>query len=407
MDKSKTFEVQMFKKMIVWCSLAIIIGICAGFTSTLFLHSVDWAINFRRAHDWMIVFLPLVGFLVAWFYKVYGREVQNGNNLIIDEIHEPKKTIPFRMVPMIFIGSVISHLFGASVGREGAAVQMGAGFSDQFSKYLGRFYNNRKLILMMGMSAGFSSIFGTPIAGAIFGFEVLFIGTLVYDALLPCLVAAVMGYYTAYLLGVVHPHYFYLDTPSVSISGIVASILAGVIFGLAAKLFVWAIYSVKNLYKEKVKNDLLPPVIGGAIMVVCYYLFGSDRYHSLGEEIIHASFTQHVYPWDFLGKIFTTALSVGSGFRGGEVMSLFYIGSTLGNSLSFILPLDYPILAALGFVSVFAGAANVPIASVILAFELFGPGIGVYAALAIVSSYLFSGGHGIYHSQRTHTEKNI
>jgi H+/Cl- antiporter ClcA len=121
----------------------------------------------------MIVFLPLVGFLVAWFYKVYGREVQNGNNLIIDEIHDPKKTIPFRMVPMIFIGSVISHLFGASVGREGAAVQMGAGFSDQFSKYLGKFYKNRKLILMMGMSAGFSSIFGTPIAGAIFGFEVL------------------------------------------------------------------------------------------------------------------------------------------------------------------------------------------------------------------------------------------
>jgi H+/Cl- antiporter ClcA len=209
------------------------------------------------------------------------------------------------------------------------------------------------------------------------------------------------------LLGVVHPHYFYLDSPSVSITGIIASVIAGIIFGLTAKLFVWAIHSVKDLYKEKVKNDLLPPVIGGAILVVCYYVFGSDRYHSLGEEIIHASFTHHVYPWDFLGKIFTTAVSVGSGFRGGEVMSLFYIGSTLGNSLSFILPLDYPILAALGFVSVFAGAANVPIASVILAFELFGPGIGVYAALAIVSSYLFSGGHGIYHSQRTHTEKNI
>lgn len=407
MDKSKAFELKMLKKMIVWCSLAVVIGICAGFASTLFLHSVDWAIEFRRAHDWMIVFLPLVGFLIAWFYKIYGQDVHHGNNLIIDEIHEPTKTIPFRMVPMIFVGSIISHLFGASVGREGAAVQMGAGISDQFSKYLGRFYNNRKLILMMGMSAGFSSIFGTPIAGAIFGFEVLFIGTLVYDALLPCLVAAIIGYYTALLLGVVHPHYFYMEVPSISITGLLSAVVAGILFGLTAKFFVWSIYRVKDFYKEKIKNDLLPPVIGGSILVVCYYVFGSDRYHSLGEEIIHASFTQHVYPWDFLGKIFTTALSVGSSFRGGEVMSLFYIGSTLGNSLAYILPLDYPILAALGFVSVFAGAANVPIASVILAFELFGPGIGVYAALAIVASYLFSGNHGIYHSQRTRLEKNI
>lgn len=407
MNKSKMFEVQMVKKMIVWCSLAVVIGICAGFTSTLFLHSIDWAIEFRRAHDWMIVFLPLVGFVVAWFYKEYGASVQRGNNLIIDEIHEPNKTIPVRMVPMIFVSSVLSHLFGASVGREGAAVQMSAGLSDQFSKYLGRFYSNRRLILMMGMSAGFSSIFGTPIAGAIFGFEVLFIGTLVYDALLPCLVAAVAGYYTALLLGVHHSSYFYMESLNVSISGILSAIVAGVIFGLVAKLFVWCIHAVKDLYTEKVKNDLLPPVIGGSILVVCYYLFGSDRYHSLGEEIIHASFTQHMYPWDFLGKIFTTSLSVGSGFRGGEVMSLFYIGSTLGNSLAFILPLEYPLLAALGFVSVFAGAANTPIASVILAFELFGPGIGVYASLAIVASYLCSGSHGIYQSQRTRIEKNI
>lgn len=407
MDNLKTFEVEMIKKMIVWCSLAVIIGICAGFTSALFLHSIDWAIEFRRSHTWLFAFLPLMGLIVAWFYKKYGREVQNGNNLIIDEIHEPTKTIPFRMVPMIFVGSVLSHLFGASVGREGAAVQMSAGISDQFSKYLGRFYKNRKLILMMGMSAGFASIFGTPIAGAIFGFEVLFIGTLVYDSLLPCLVAAVVGYYTALLLGVTHTHYFYMEALNVSIVGIFSAVVAGVIFGLTAKFFVWSIHKVQDLYHENVKNDLLPPVIGGIILAISYFVFGTDRYHSLGEEVLNASFTQHIYPWDFLGKIYTTSLAVGSGFRGGEVLPLFYIGSTLGNALSYVLPLEYPLLAALGFVSVFAGAANTPIASVILAFELFGPGIGVYATLAIVASYLCSGGHGIYHSQRTRTKKSI
>ena len=397
----------MFKKMMVWCLLAIVIGILSGMASTLFLHSVDWAIEMRRSHEWLILFLPLVGFLVAWFYKAYGREVENGNNLIIDEIHTPTKTIPFRMVPMIFAGAVISHLFGASVGREGAAVQMGAGISDQFSKFLARFYTNRKLILMMGMSAGFASIFGAPIAGAIFGFEVLFIGTLVYDALLPCLVAAIAGFYTTVLLGVTQVPYFHMEIPQISIAGIFSAVLAGIIFGLTAKFFVWSILKVKKLYKEKISNNLIPPVIGGVIMVICFYLFQSDRYHSLGEEIIRSSFTQHVYPWDFLGKIFMTATAVGSGFKGGEVMSLFYIGATLGNTLSYILPLDYPILAALGFVSVFAGAANTPIASVILAFELFGPGISVYAALAIVASYLFSGDHGIYHSQKTHIAKDI
>ncbi len=407
MVKYKTFEVQMLKKMMVWCLLAIVIGILSGMASTLFLHSVDWAIDIRRSHEWMILFLPVVGFLVAWFYKVYGREVENGNNLIIDEIHTPTKTIPFRMVPMIFVGAVISHLFGASVGREGAAVQMGAGISDQFSKFLGRFYTNRKLILMMGMSAGFASVFGAPISGAIFGFEVLFIGTLVYDALLPCLVAAIAGFYTTVLLGVVHVPYFHMEFPQISIVGIFSAIAAGVIFGLTAKLFVWSIHKVKDLYKKKISNNLIPPVIGGVIMVICFYAFQSDRYHNLGEEIIRASFTQHVYPWDFLGKIFMTATAVGSGFKGGEVMSLFYIGATLGNTLSYILPIDYPILAALGFVSVFAGAANTPIASVILAFELFGPGISVYAALAIVASYLFSGDHGIYHSQKTHIAKDI
>ena len=407
MDNLKTFEIEMIKRMIVWCSLAIVIGICAGFTSTLFLHSIDWAIEFRRSHDWLIAFMPLMGLLMAWFYKKYGNEIKNGNNLIIDEIHEPTKTIPFRMVPMIFIGSILSHLFGASVGREGAAVQMSAGISDQFSKYLGRFYKNRKLILMMGMSAGFSSIFGTPIAGAIFGFEVLFIGTLVYDSLLPCLVAAVVGYYTALLLGVTHTHYFYLESLNVSIVGILSAVVAGVIFGLTAKFFVWSIYRVADIYRKKIKNELYRPIVGGVILAACYYAFGTDRYHSLGEEVLNASFTQHIYPWDFLGKIFTTSLSVGSGFRGGEVLPLFYIGSTLGNTLSYILPLQYPLLAALGFVSVFAGAANTPIASVILAFELFGPGIGVYAALSIVASYLCSGSHGIYHSQRTRTQKNI
>lgn len=403
MNRLEFFQTAMLKRLTLGCVLAILIGILSGFASTLFLHSVEWAIHFRKDHPWMILFLPFVGLLVAWFYKNYGEAIEGGNNLIIEEIHDSKKTIPLRMVPMIFLSAVLSHLFGASVGREGAAVQMGGGIADQFSK----FFNKRKLILMMGMSAGFASIFGTPIAGAIFGFEVLFVGMLAYDALLPCLVAAIAGHYTAILLGVSHPFYFHVEIAQLSIMGLMSAIVAGVIFGYTAKLFVWSIYKIKSLAVKHIKNSLLHPFVGGLVLVLSYYAIGSDRYHSLGEEVIRASFNQHMYPWDFLGKIFMTALSVGTGFKGGEVMSLFYIGSTLGNSLSYILSLDYQILAALGFVSVFAGATNTPITGVLLAFELFGPGIGAYATLAVVASYLFSGKSGIYHSQRTHVEKDI
>ncbi len=407
MNRLTPLNPEMIKKITLWCSLGILIGGVSGILSTLFHHSVKWAIELRETHPWLILFLPLAGLVVSWFYLQFGKEIEKGNDLIIDEIHEPKKTIPFRMVPMIFIGTVVSHLFGASVGREGAAVQMSSAISDQFSKYINPVFKNRRLILMMGMSAGFASIFGTPLSGAIFGFEVLFIGTLVYDALLPCLLAAIAGYYTAFLLGVTHSYYFHIETLSISAGGIMSAIAAGVIFGYTAKFFSWLFHKMKEMFKEKVKNKLLHPLIAGGMIIIVFYATSSDRYLNLGEDIIRSSFTQHVYPWDFLAKIFTTTLSLAGGFKGGEVTSLFYIGATLGNTLSFILPLDYPILAALGFVSVFAGAANTPIAGVILAFELFGSGIGIYASLAIVVSYIFSGKSGIYHSQRTHTEKNI
>lgn len=407
MNRLTPLNPEMIKKMLLLCVLGVLIGGASGLVSTLFHHSIKWAIEFRKAHDWIILFLPLVGCAVAWVYMKFGKDIEKGNDLIIDEIHESKKAIPFRMVPMMFVGSVVSHLFGASVGREGAAVQMSSAISDQFSKYVNPFFNNRRLILMMGMSAGFASIFGTPLSGAIFGFEVLFIGTLVYDALLPCLIAAIAGYYTAFLLGVTHSYYFHVETLPISISGILSAIVAGIIFGYVAKFFTWSFHKIKDFFAAKIKNRLFHPLLAGTVIILVYYSTGSDRYLNLGEEIIVSSFTQHVYPWDFLAKNFMTTLSLAGGFKGGEVTTLFYIGATLGNTLSYILPLDYPILAALGFVSVFAGAANTPIAGVILAFELFGSGIGIYASLAIVVSYIFSGKSGIYHSQRTHTEKKI
>jgi H+/Cl- antiporter ClcA len=183
--------------------------------------------------------------------------------------------------------------------------------------------------------------------------------------------------------------------------------MAGLYFGAIARLFLWFLHFVKDLLRNKCRNIIFRPFLGGLIIILLFYATGSERYLNLGEEIISQSFTAQVYPWDFLGKIFSTGVSVGSGFRGGEVMSLFYIGATAGNTLANILPLSFSFLAALGFVSVFAGASNAPIACLFLALQFFGSDIGIFAAIAIVVSYLASGQKSLYHSQRKHLKKKL
>ncbi|MBP9682149.1 MAG: chloride channel protein [Bacteriovorax sp.] len=390
----------MIKSLFKWTLLASFVGFLTGVSSWAFFKSIAESIELRKSYPWIILFLPFVGALVAWGYSRYGKEIDAGSNLILDEIHAPKRHVAFRMVPMIFISSVLSHLFGASVGREGAAVQIGAGISDQFSRFMGSYFDNRRIVLMSGMSAGFAAIFGAPIAGAVFGMEVLMIGAISYEALFPCLISAIVGFGTAQWLGISYFHQEGINIPGLSLSSLFYSAIAGIVFGVVARFFLFTLHWIKINLSKKLPNPVYRPLFGGTIIVLFFFMTNSDRYLSLGEEVINASFTQLIYPWDFLGKIFTTAISVGSGFKGGEVMSLFYIGSTLGNALGFILPLPISFVSALGFVAVFAGAANTPIAAIFLAINLFGSQIGIYAAIAIVMSYLFSGQNGLYHSQK-------
>lgn len=397
----------MIRRFYKWVILALIAGILAGIASAVFLYTLDLVINYRKSVPWIVVFLPITGLLVAWFYQKFGQEIEGGSNLILDEIQEPKKIFPIKMVPMIFLSSALSHLFGASVGREGVAVQMGAALSDQFSRYFGVHFKNRSVVLMIGMSAGFASIFGAPLAGAIFGIEILLLSTVSLEAIFPCLLSAFVGHYTAIFLGVTHHKYAPVLVPELSLKNILLVVIAAICFGLVARFFVWLLHWIKDFLKEKCPNVILHPLFGGTITVLLFFIFGTDRYQSIGQEIINASFEQVLYPWDFLGKIVMTSLSVGSGFKGGEVMSLFFIGATLGNALSFILPLAISFLAALGFVSVFAGASNTPLTCFFLALSLFGNSIGIYAGLAVIVSYLVSGHRGIYQTKRKHRYKKF
>ena len=393
-------QIDLLPYMGKWLILAVIVAILAGTASALFLFSLEWATAWRESHAWIIWLLPLAGFAVGCIYHCLGKDVEAGNNLIIDEIHDPKKVIPLRMAPLVLGGTVISHLFGASVGREGTAVQMGSALADQLTHIFRMDQQKRRLLIMAGMSAGFSSVFGTPLAGAIFGLEVLSIGRMRYDAILPCFVAAIVADQVGLLWGIQHTHYAVSSIPEITAWGLLATLVAGVAFGLAGMLFANATHALSDFGKKHINYAPLRPLIGGAVVAVAVCAIGTHRYIGLGIPTIVEAFQQQLPPWDFAGKMAFTVTSLGAGFKGGEVTPLFYIGATLGNALAPLLHLPFSTLAAIGFVAVFAGAANTPIASTVMAIELFGPAIGPYAAIACVVSYLFSGHTGIYRAQR-------
>jgi len=383
-----------------WVLLSGAIALAAGSATALFLFALDWATQARITHRWLIAFLPVAGFLVGYLYLKIGQHVEAGNNLLIDEIHDPRKVVQLRMAPLVLGATVISHLFGASVGREGTAVQMGGALADQLTHLFRLRHEDRRIILMAGISAGFASVFGTPLAGAIWALEVLAIGKLRYDAIFPCMVAAIVADQISLLWGVHHTHYLIAWIPQISIWGLCAMMIAGMLFGLTGQAFAHATHHLSAWVKKHIVYAPLRPLAGGVLIAAVILLLNADRYAGLGIPVIVEAFRQPVAPYDFIAKMLMTIASLGSGFKGGEVTPLFYIGATLGNALAPLLNMPFSLLAGVGFVAVFAGAANTPIASTLMAIELFGADIGVYAAIACVVSYLFSGHAGIYRAQR-------
>lgn len=381
-----------------WVVLAVVIGAISGLLSASFISSLNWASTTRGSQQWLILMLPLAGLLVGASYHYLGRGLERGSNLVIEQIHGQSEWIPFRLTPLIFAASVASHLGGASVGREGAAVQLAAGATDPLCKRLSLSPFERSLMLITAIAGGFGSVFGVPVAGAIFALEVQRVGRVRYEALVPAFVASFVGDWVVRSLDIHHT--VFPSMPSVELeTSLVARVVAfGIIAGIMAWCFTHLTHAIRDLTRRFIPWYPARPLVGGIVLAIVIVAFGWRDYSGLSIPlVVEAMNGSAAGQWGT--KFVLTSLSIGTGFVGGEFIPLFVIGALAGASFASITGANIALFALIGSVAVLAGATNTPLACTVLGLELFGGhGLALFA-IVCVAAYATSGHTGIYQSQ--------
>lgn len=400
MKKRITEETVIFISVLKWIFLATCVGVIVGLSTTAFVKSLNWGASLASASEYYFLAMPLGLLLSALIIKHLLPQAQgHGGNSVIESVHKNSGKIKPVAVVAEFVRSFVTLTSGGSAGKEGPSAQIGAGLASLFADILRFDGNDRKKLVICGISGGFASVFGTPLAGAIFGMEVLFVGSISYEVLLPSFVAGIISYQVSTWLGLTYFYNPITFVPVFSEAFFIKVIIAGIFFGLASFILV-EILRLGRKASEAIKLPLEVKALFAGIFLVGLTFIFSDHYLGLGLNTIQSALEGNDVPWyAFLMKSVFTSVTLNFGGHGGIGTPIFFVGATAGSALSRIMDVDPAMLSAIGFVALLAGAANTPIAASIMAVELFGADVAPYAAVACVISFVISGHRSAYPSQ--------
>lgn len=398
------------KKLVKWLVISTGIGLIVGTVSSLFGHALAFVNDFRAQYPLIVLALPFAGLIIVFLYRFFKNTDDKGTNMVISSIHS-STDIPFKMVPLIFISTVITHLCGGSAGREGAAIQLGGSIANRLGKVIRLNENDQHIIIMCGMSAGFSALFGTPMAAAIFSLEVISIGIMHYSALVPCVTAAMIAHFVAAFLKVPPETFPVAGVPQMTPAIFFKLVLFAALVGGISILFCIVLHTVEHLYKRYLKNTYIRIFAGGCIIILLSVVLQTHFYLGSGIGIIGHIFHTGTANWyTFLLKILFTALTLGAGFKGGEIIPSFCIGAAFGCAVASLFGLPAALVAACGMVGLFCGVTNCPLTSLLISFELFGFEGMPYYLTTVAVSYMLSGYYGLFRAQKimySKTETNF
>lgn len=401
LDYLKKTLLSDFGSFFKWLLLSLIAGGSIGLAGTAFHLAVSWGEGMREAHWWLPLLLPLGGLVIAFLYGKCGMERDPGTDMVLFSVRS-RETVSWKTAPLIFTATVITHLLGGSAGREGAALQLGGSLGQTLGRLFRLDIKDMHIITLCGMSAGFAALFGTPIAAAIFAMEVVSVGVMYYAALVPCVVAAVTASQISAAFGIA-PTTFSLATEAVpALSPFTAAQVAGlaVLCALVSILVCLSFHKISLLYRKYLPNPYLRAVTGGVLVILLALAVGSRDYLGAGMPVIQQAIGGQARPEAFLLKLLFTAVTLGAGFKGGEIVPSFFIGATFGCVAAGLLGLPPEFAAAIGLICVFCGVTNCPLTSFVLSMELFGGQAPLLFLLATAVSYMLSGYYGLYSKQK-------
>lgn len=391
--------IDYIKTFLKWMVISIIVGAVGGVIGSVFHLCIDFVTEKRIENDFMICLLPVGGLLIATMYHLFASNGKIDTNRVIESVREDAK-IPLVMLPLIFVSTVITHGLGGSAGREGAALQLGGSIGYNLGRLFKLSKNNIHTIIMVGMSSVFAALFGTPITAAIFSLEVINVGFFRYASLLPCLISSATAYLISKQFGLSGVSYLEIVPEKMYVSSFFNIAILAILCALVSILFCVAIAKSEKIMKKFIKNQYIRAFAGGCIIVALTLLLRTRDYNGAGMDVIERAMSGDARWEAFIIKIFFTAITISVGFKGGEIVPAFFIGSTFGCAVAPILGLDPSFAAAIGFVTLFCSVVNCPLASIMLSIEVFGTDGILYFALACGISYMMSGRFGLYKSQK-------